>query len=171
MHHLISHDSTGLEVTKREHRHCDRRTFLAAALGGAALLPAAAQAQQAQVTPVPTPRDWSGQQPVRYPAPDIVALDNRFRRYIVGNTTIHRLYTGTLWAEGPAWNGVGRYLVWSDIPNNVQLRRLEEDSRVLVRSTGLGVSQHGRNRRKTRDDMGHADGVGAVQHRALVCRL
>ena len=41
---------------------------------------------------------------------------------MVGNTTIKRLYTGTLWAEGPAWNGVGRYLVWSDIPNNVQMR-------------------------------------------------
>lgn len=35
-----------------------------------------------------------------------------------------------LWAEGPAWNGVGRYLVWSDIPNNVQLRWLEEDGHV-----------------------------------------
>ena len=29
-----------------------------------------------------------------------------------------------LWAEGPAWNGVGKYLVWSDIPNNVQMRWL-----------------------------------------------
>ena len=33
--------------------------------------------------------------------------------------SIRRLHTGTLWAEGPAWNGVGRYLVWSDIPNDV----------------------------------------------------
>ncbi len=37
-----------------------------------------------------------------------------------------------LWAEGPAWNGVGRYLVWSDIPNNVQFRWLEEDGHVSV---------------------------------------
>jgi gluconolactonase len=35
-----------------------------------------------------------------------------------------------MWAEGPAWNGVGRYLVWSDIPNNRQLRWIEEDNRV-----------------------------------------
>jgi gluconolactonase len=35
-----------------------------------------------------------------------------------------------MWAEGPAWNGVGRYLVWSDIPNNEQLRWLEEDGHV-----------------------------------------
>ena len=38
--------------------------------------------------------------------------------------------TARMWAEGPAWNGVGRYLLWSDIPNNVQLRWLEEDGHV-----------------------------------------
>src|SRR5436190_16880 len=37
-----------------------------------------------------------------------------------------------LWAEGPAWNGVGRYLVWSDIANNVQHRYLAEDNHVSV---------------------------------------
>jgi gluconolactonase len=37
-----------------------------------------------------------------------------------------------LWAEGPAWNGVGRYLVWSDIPNNIQCRWLAEDGHVSV---------------------------------------
>tara|TARA_Y100000815_G_scaffold235139_1_gene227619 strand:+ start:297 stop:1115 length:819 start_codon:yes stop_codon:yes gene_type:complete len=35
-----------------------------------------------------------------------------------------------MWAEGPAWNGVGRYLVWSDIPNDRQLRWIEDDGRV-----------------------------------------
>ena len=69
-----------------------------------------------------------------------IALDNRFRRYIIGNTTIKRLYTGTLWAEGPAWNGVGRYLVWSDIPNNVQMRWIEEDGRVTVFRNPSGYS-------------------------------
>jgi len=44
-----------------------------------------------------------------------------------------RLYRGTLWAEGPAWNGVGRYLLWSDIPNNEQLRWIEEDGHVARR--------------------------------------
>jgi gluconolactonase len=116
----------------------DRRSFLAA-VGGAALLPAAAAAQQA-VSSTPTVRDWSGQQPVQYPDPDVVALDNRFRRYIIGNTTIKRLYTGTLWSEGPAWNGVGRYLVWSDIPNNVQMRWIEEDGRVTVFRNPSGYS-------------------------------
>ncbi len=46
-------------------------------------------------------------EPVRYPEPDVVQLDPRFK-YKLGNTPIQRLYKGTLWAEGPAWNGVGR---------------------------------------------------------------
>ncbi|WP_051609520.1 SMP-30/gluconolactonase/LRE family protein [Fodinicurvata fenggangensis] len=68
-------------------------------------------------------------EPIRYPEPDVVQLDPRFTAKI-GNTPIVRLHTGTLWAEGPAWNGVGRYLVWSDIPGNEQLRWLEEDEHV-----------------------------------------
>ncbi len=68
--------------------------------------------------------------PVRYPDPDIVVLDPRFAKYKLGNTPIQRLHRGTLWAEGPAWNGVGRYLLWSDIPNDRQLRWLEEDGHV-----------------------------------------
>ena len=98
----------------------NRRSFLAAA---AALFPATLAAQQ---------RDWSGRQPVRYPDPDIVALDPRFNKYKLGNTPIQRLHSGTLWAEGPAWNGVGRYLLWSDIPNDRQMRWLEEDGHVSV---------------------------------------
>ncbi|MDH3596475.1 MAG: SMP-30/gluconolactonase/LRE family protein [Rhodospirillales bacterium] len=61
-----------------------------------------------------------------------MALDKRFK-YKLGNTPIMRLYRGTLWAEGPAWNGVGRYLLWSDIPNNEQLRWIEEDGHVARR--------------------------------------
>jgi gluconolactonase len=86
------------------------------------MLPAAAQTQ----------RDWSGRVPIRYPDPDIVALDPKFNKYKINNTSIQKLYTGCLWAEGPAWNGSGRYLVWSDIPNNRQMRWLEEDGHVSV---------------------------------------
>jgi gluconolactonase len=69
---------------------------------------------------------------VRYPDPDVVVLDKRFAKYKIGNTPIQRLYTGMLWAEGPAWNGVGRYLVWSDIPNDVQHRWLAEDGHTSI---------------------------------------
>ena len=70
--------------------------------------------------------------PQRYPDRDIVIVDKRFGKYKIGNTPIQRLHTGMLWAEGPAWDGVGRYLVWSDIPNNVQNRWLAEDGHVAV---------------------------------------
>ena len=100
----------------------DRRTFLSATVAGAAAAGLAAAGE----------RDWSGHSPVRYPDPDIVSLDKRFDRYKLGNTAIQRLHTGTLWAEGPAWSGVGRYLLWSDIPNDLQLRRIDDDGHVSV---------------------------------------
>jgi gluconolactonase len=111
-------------------RLSSRRSFLAAgasALGGMAV----AQSLAAE-------RDW--QKPVRYPDPDIISLDKRFDKYKLGNTPIQRLHTGTLWAEGPAWNAVGRYLLWSDIPNNIQLRWLNDDGHVSVFRNPAGNS-------------------------------
>jgi gluconolactonase len=77
-------------------------------------------------------RDWSSQEPVRYPEPNLVVLDPRFGKYKIGNSPLQRLWTGALWAEGCAWNAGGRYLVWSDIPNNRQMRRLDEDGHIGV---------------------------------------
>ena len=71
-----------------------------------------------------------GTEPQRYPDPDIVVIDPKRFKAKVGNTTIKRLFTGCLWAEGPAWNTVGQYLVWSDIPNNRQLRYLDDDGHI-----------------------------------------
>ncbi len=85
-------------------------------------------------------RDWSGKNPSRYPDPDIVVLDKRFAKYKIGNTPIQRLHTGMLWAEGPAWNGVGKYLMWSDIPNDRQLRWLDEDGHVSTFRKPAGYS-------------------------------
>ncbi|HAS49907.1 MAG TPA: gluconolactonase [Gammaproteobacteria bacterium] len=105
-----------------------RRAFIQSGMALTAALPMVLSAQ----TPITQykPRDWSGNTPLRYPDPDLIALDPRFQRYILFNTPIQRHYTGTLWAEGPAWSGVGRYLVWSDIPNDRQLRWIEDDGRV-----------------------------------------
>lgn len=118
----------------------NRRSFLGAAFGGVVAAAARVGAQQPPVSSTPSQRDWLRQDPIQYPDPDIVALDPRFRRYIVNNTVIRRLHFGTLWAEGPAWNGVGRYLVWSDIPNNVQLRWIEDDARVTTFRSPSGNS-------------------------------
>jgi gluconolactonase len=68
--------------------------------------------------------------PIRYPDPNLIVLDERFAKYVVWQAAVERIYTGMRWAEGPAWNTVGRYLVWSDIPSNVKLRWLPEDGHV-----------------------------------------
>src|SRR5260370_30095903 len=70
--------------------------------------------------------------PVVYPDPAIEVLDPRFAKYKVGNAAVERLYTGTRWSEGPVWFGDGRYLLWSDIPNNRMLRWLEDTGEVSV---------------------------------------
>ena len=79
-------------------------------------------------------RDWTGKIPTRYPDPAIVSLDPRFDKYKLGNTPLQRLYTNPnrLWNEGCAWNAVGRYLVFSDVPGDLQLRWIEDDNRVTV---------------------------------------
>lgn len=81
-------------------------------------------------------------EPVRYPEPDVVVLDKRFR-YKLGNTPIRRHYKGTLWAEGCAWNGASRYVVWSDIPRAENLRWLEEDEHVSRRFRAFSRHSNG----------------------------
>jgi len=70
--------------------------------------------------------------PVRYPEPDVIALDKAFEKYKIGSSPIERLHTGMYWAEGPAWSGWGQYLVWSDIPNDVQHRWLQHTGAVTT---------------------------------------
>ena len=117
-------------TTKSKSAGALRRSFLKTA-GAAALAPLAAAQSQ---------RDWSGKEPGRYTDPDIISLDKSFDKYKIGNTPLRRLHTGTLWSEGPAWNTVGRYLVWSDIPNDRQLRWLEEDGHVSTMRNPAGYS-------------------------------
>lgn len=80
------------------------------------------------------PRDFgpNGAPNVYFWDPDIIAVDPSFNGLAQPNAPIQRLWTGALWAEGPAWNAQGQYLVWSDIPNNRQMRWLEDDGHVSV---------------------------------------
>jgi gluconolactonase len=66
------------------------------------------------------------------PAGDYQILDPRFNRLFNGSAHVERLFTGCRWAEGPAWFAAGRYLVWSDIPNDRMLRYDECDGSVSV---------------------------------------
>jgi gluconolactonase len=68
----------------------------------------------------------------RYPDPAIEIIDPRFEQYRIFSAAVERLYTGCRWAEGPVWFGDGRYLLWSDIPNQRILKWEEETGRVSV---------------------------------------
>jgi gluconolactonase len=68
----------------------------------------------------------------RYPDPAIEVLDQRFEKYQIMQSAVERLYTGCRWAEGPVWFGDGRYLLWSDIPNNRMLKWEEETGAVSI---------------------------------------
>ncbi len=101
-----------------------RRRFLGgavAALAAGPAVPAGAQRNQGRGGPPP---------PTRYPDPDIVALDPKRFTAKLGNSTVRRVSTGFGWAEGPAWHATGRFLVFSDIPNDECLRVVEEDMSV-----------------------------------------
>ena len=76
-------------------------------------------------------RDWQ-QGVIRYPDPAIEVVDSRFQKYVLGSAALERLWTGGRWTEGPVWFGDGRFLLWSDIPNNRIMRWLEETGEVSV---------------------------------------
>ena len=59
-------------------------------------------------------------------------LDRRFNACLIGHARVERLWTGARWSEGPAWFAAGRYLVWSDIPNNRMMRYDDTDGSVSV---------------------------------------
>jgi gluconolactonase len=124
----------------------DRRRFLAragaASLGAGAFAigarTALAQEAMGPIAPPSTvtspPRDFgpNGAPNVYFWDADVIAVDPSFNSLAQPNAPIQLLWTGTLWAEGPAWNSVGKFLVWSDIPNNRQMRWIEDDGRVSV---------------------------------------
>jgi gluconolactonase len=124
------------EAPTRSERSSRRRMIKTMSAAGAAVLAPswlAAQTAEPPSTVSTPPRDFSpGAPPVTYPDPDLVTVDPGFNALRIGNTPIQRLWTGALWSEGPAWSSQGRFLVWSDIPNDRQLRWLEDDGRVAV---------------------------------------
>ena len=100
----------------------ERRAFFNVAAGGAA-----AMANLSRFT-----GDQERKISVVYPDAAIEVVDPRFEKYRVANTALERLWTGARWAEGPVWFGDGRYLLFSDIPNNRMLRWAEETGEVSV---------------------------------------
>jgi gluconolactonase len=106
-----------------------------------------------------------------------VALDDRFHRLFIGSARLEKLAEGCRWAEGPAYFPAGRYLVWSDVPND-RLMRFDETSgsvSIFRHSSGysngntfdregrLVTCEHG-NRRVTRTEHDGSITVLASHH-------
>ena len=100
-----------------------RRTFLNATATAAAAM---------ALRPLALASDHDQKPLVTYPDPAIETVDPRFAKYTVANAAVERLYIGARWAEGPVWFADGRYLLFSDIPNNRMLRWLEDTGEVSV---------------------------------------
>jgi gluconolactonase len=81
---------------------------------------------------------------------DFVAHERRFSKLFAGYMRVQRHWTGAIWSEGPVWFPAGRYLIWSDIPNNRMLRYIEESGQVSVfrqpsmHSNGNTIDNEGR---------------------------
>ncbi len=99
----------------------DRRSFMLAGAAAAAEFGSGGGAASA---------DWPP--PVRYPDPNIKVLDPRFQGLILGNAAVERIAGGCRFTEGPVWFFDGRYLLWSDIPNDRIMRWEEETGAVSV---------------------------------------
>ena len=96
-----------------------RRAFLATGV-----LSAIALAKRTQAT------DWEPSP--RYPDPRVRIIDPSFTKYRLNLAKVERIATGLRWSEGPVWFGDGRYLLWSDIPNNRIMKWEEETGAVSV---------------------------------------
>ena len=98
-------------------------------------------------------------------------IDERFAA-CRGDSRIERLYDGCRWAEGPVYVPAGRYVLWSDIPNDRMLRWDETTGHVGVFRQPSGFSngnildgqgrlltcEHG-NRRVTHRNSAHAAAI------------
>jgi len=77
-------------------------------------------------------------------------IEPEFKTCFVDHARVERLWSGARWSEGPAWFAAGRYLLWSDIPNDRMLKWDETSGAVSVfrqpanNSNGNTVDNQGR---------------------------
>ncbi len=99
----------------------NRRKFMAAGASAAAMV---VGMQNTSAQP------WHPSQ--RYPDSLVRAIDPSFNKYKLGLAKIEKIADGCRWNEGAVWFGDGRYLLWSDIPNNRMMKWDEETGAVSV---------------------------------------
>jgi len=138
----------------------NRRSFLASSAAGATAAASLSIAKAAQTVLPPGETGVPNHQPERlpfgplpnsrYPDPHIEAIDPKRFKGSPGTGAVERVATGFRWAEGPAYFRAGRYLLFSDIPNNRIMRLTEDDGHLSVfrmpsnNSNGNTVDRQGR---------------------------
>jgi len=86
----------------------------------------------------------------RLPDAAFELLDPRGAALRLFSACVEQLFTGCQWSEGPVWFGDGRFLLWSDIPNNRILRwddcsgQVSEFRRPSNNANGLARDTQGR---------------------------
>src|SRR5437660_5985365 len=101
----------------------------------------------------------TGAAPIRYPDPNIKILDPRFAKYTLPMAAVERIAGGCRFTEGPVWFGDGRYLLWSDIPND-RIMRWDRRGQRVPQAVQLRQWQHAgppRAARHLRDGCAAAD--------------
>src|ERR1700692_276732 len=120
----------------------DRRLFLTAsaatATAAVAKVATAATVPPSSETGVPLHATGDLQLPLgplpgsRYPDPHIEVIDKARFKGSPGTGGVERVATGFRWAEGPAYFRGGRFLIFSDIPNNRKMRLVEGENHTSV---------------------------------------
>src|SRR6202521_3358889 len=142
----------------------NRRTFLAttAAAAAAATMTAASAATVAPFGQLCSPTQSTDPLPLgpltgsRYPDSHLESAHPKLSfgpagsPAFAGTMAVERVATGTRWAEGPVYFPAGRYVLFSDIPNNRIMRFSEDDGHLSVyrqpsmNSNGNTIDREGR---------------------------
>jgi gluconolactonase len=147
-------------------RSINRRTVLRGAAGALTVTAATIKTGSAETVapfgetgvPVRPPPLPLGPLPdSRYPDPHIESLKKPKASFgatgfpaFAGTSAVERIATGFRWAEGPVYFPAGRYLLFSDIPNNRIMRYSEDDGHLSVyrqpsmNSNGNTIDRQGR---------------------------
>ena len=112
--------------------HLTRRGLIAgAAIAAPGVALAQTKAQFGPASSVLNGRPFGPDAPPNtYPDPDILILDPSANDLFIGHSSIKRVKTGFLWAEGPAWSSQGQYVVFSDVSADIQYRYIWETGEI-----------------------------------------
>jgi gluconolactonase len=126
-------------------------------LGREFLIAGGAIAAPMVVPPRASAQEW--QPSPRYPDPLIKVIHPTLGKYRLGLAKVEKIASGMRWAEGPVWFGDGRFLLWSDIPNNRIMKWDKETGLVSVfrkpsnNSNGNARDRQGRLSASTMSDV------------------